>query len=187
MDKSVTKLRLALCLLVFFVMPGLALADDVTSREYKIKAAYLYNLIKFIHWPTRTSRQSSSQDDIPQLATSICVYGKNPFSQHLNKLTTRQAKGRPIEISYIKKEEKLPRCDIVFIAKDSQFPTEILNELFKQPLLTVGESRSFLNSGGIIGLVVKNNKVQLQINLTQAKTIGFEISGNLLEIAKYIK
>ena len=162
--------------------------DEFISREYKIKAAYLYNLIKFVNWPPSASPPQTKEP----AATTICVYGYNPFSHHLDKLNDRTAKGLPIKVSYIDGESldsqaALPDCNIVFIAKSTPQQTSVLQQMIDQPLLTVGGHSDFLDDGGIIGLVVDENKVQLQVNLTQAKKLGFEISGNLLEIAKIVK
>ena len=167
---------------------GITAADELVSREYKIKAAYLYNLIKFVNWPSSAKKQHKTEPP----ATKICVYGYNPFSNHLDKLTERTAKGLPIKVTYIDNlqadsKHALPGCHIVFISKSTPLQTSLLQAMSDQPLLTVGGHRNFLDDGGIIGLVVDKNNVQLQINLTQAKKLGFEISGNLLEIAKTVK
>ncbi len=176
MDKSaIYILRLLFCM-AMMAAPGLSNADDNISREYKIKAAYIYNLIKFVNWPTKMDA-----------STDICIYGLNPFNSHLEKLEARKAKGRSINILYVDSNQPLSGCDVLFISQQNEnLPSE--EELAKNTaLLTVGESKSFTTNGGIIGLVLEGNNILLEINLTKAKLDGFEISGNLLEIAKEIK
>ncbi len=158
-------------------------ADSPASHEYAVKADYIYNLIKFVNWPTPTAVPAEGKNP----ATIICVYGDNPFTHHLDKLLERTAKGLPIKIRYIDNTKLLSSCHIVFIAKSIPQQAAVLKKMNKQQLLTVGEHKHFLANGGIIGLVADKNSVQLQINLTQAKKRGFEISGNLLEIAKIVK
>ncbi|ARN75800.1 YfiR family protein [Oceanicoccus sagamiensis] len=166
-----------LCLLVLMTAPALA-NEDIVSREYKIKAAYLYNLIKFVNWP--------ESEALSQSTTNICVFGDNPFDGHLNKLSSRKAKGRDIQITYLQPQQDNAACHILFIPRSAS--AEIAkHDKTKPQLLTVGEDKQFLEEGGLISLVVANNNVQLQINLTKAKELGFEISGNLLEIAKVVK
>lgn len=164
--------------------PGLVCADENISREYKIKAAYLYNLIKFVNWPT--DAQSDMNNDGQTL---ICVFGHNPFAKHLEKLSSRKAKGRGIEVKYVSDQDAPQTCNIVFISEENNNSSNMLlsSQNIELPPLTVGENSSFVDSGGIVGLVVEDNSVQLQINLTQAKKTGFEISGNLLEIAEVVK
>ena len=184
MDKLVNIIALSLCFVVFSVTSVNA-DDPSVSREYKIKAAYLYNLIKFVNWPSQVNHADSG-------ITHICVYGNSPFEDHLNKLTTKKAKGRTIEISTIKAEQPIDSCNILFIpnAQDGssqELSKILLHQIGNKPILTVGENNQFLDQGGLISLVVADNNVQLQIHLTKAKGIGFVISGNLLEIAKTVK
>lgn len=159
----------------------LASADDTISREYKIKAAYLYNLIKFISWPNNSTNSANIEP------TDICVYGYNPFGSVLNKLTSRKAKGRPIDIYYLSTDTDNQHCEIIFIAKKNNIDRSFLNQTGSNSHLTVGEDTAFIEQGGLISLVVTHNNVQLQINHTKAKANGFQISGNLLEIAKSVR
>ncbi len=177
MYKPSTLLSRYVCLLAFMAAPALA-SDDIVSREYKIKAAYLYNLIKFVNWPPSAELSTTT--------TRICVYGNNPFDGHLNKLSSRKAKGRNIQITYLETGQDQSGCHILF-TPNSQKAATVHSESASDHLLTVGENNEFLDEGGLISLVVANNNVQLQINLTKAKMLGFEISGNLLEIAKIVK
>ncbi|MCP3907205.1 MAG: YfiR family protein, partial [Oceanicoccus sp.] len=117
--------------------------------------------------------------------TNICVYRANPFDGHLNKLSSRKAKGREITINYLKTDDDRSNCHILFIPNAHADEIQLI-EQSDQSILTVGENQSFLTDGGLISLVVANNNVQFQINLTKAKQLGFEISGNLLEIAKIV-
>ena len=166
------------------LLPANLYADEVVSREYKIKAAYLYNLIKFVNWFALAQSKMNAQGQ-----TMICVYGHNPFASYLEKLSHRKAKGRGIKISYIALQDTPERCNVIFISEQNSERANLLNssQIMGSPLLTVGENDSFVSDGGIVGLVVEDNSVQLQINLGLAKKAGFEISGNLLEIAEVIQ
>jgi len=175
---------ITLLLGIALLCPGPLRAEESISREYKIKAAYLFNLIKFVNWPSGAQKTMNSDGE-----TRICVFGDNPFAQHLEKLTTRKAKGRGIDINYVDGPDIPSSCNIVFIAASNADSAQMLTHSAEasSPPLTVGENASFVDSGGIVGLGVEDNSVQLQINLTQAKKTGFEISGNLLEIAEVVK
>jgi hypothetical protein len=182
MEKRVVTIISALVLMAASSIT-LASQDELVAREYKIKAAYLYNLIKFINWPATVTHS----DTVDNPHTAICVYGENPFADHLDKLNEKKAKGLPIKVSYIDQTSALDTCHLIFFTKTNPSPTEFLRQAINHPLLTVGEDSLFLENGGIVSLVVEQNNIQLHINLTQAKKLGFEISGNLLEIAKVIK
>jgi hypothetical protein len=153
-------------------------SDIGTSDEYKIKAAYLYNLIKFIQWP---------KDDKLLLVTRVCIIGSNSILKPFTNLSHRKVKGRPIEIHYQSDSGRLDRCNMLFIPSDYSNPENLLSLISSSAILTVGEKPSFLEQGGIVSLIVASNKIQLHINQSQAKSNGFEISGNLLEVARIVK
>lgn len=176
--------------------------ETAANREYQIKAAYLLNLIKFIKWPQADSK------DIERL-TNICLLGRNPFGTHLERLNNVTANQSIIEVSYHhgqgdghnidnyaqhreghdERHTNLSQCEIVFVGNnnvDQQVLLDRANTLTDHAL-TVGESDNFIDQGGMVGLVVDSNRIELHINLSEAKRSGFEVSGNLLEIAQKVK
>jgi hypothetical protein len=157
-------------LLAFFLCNPLEAID--ISREDQIRAAYLYNLIKFVNWP----------GDNRTITT--CVYSNNTLWQYLSPLTTREVKGAPISISLIEDMKDLEPCQIVYISQDNKEALARLPRLSHQPILTVGENVEFLENGGIVALVTTNNRIQIQINLVKAKEAGLTLSANLLEVAQ---
>src|SRR5438552_19201669 len=57
-------------------------AESLSSREYQIKAAYLFNFIKYVDWPTYGD------------TITIGVLGNNPFGSALTSLNGKTVKGR---------------------------------------------------------------------------------------------
>lgn len=156
-------------------------ATDDLAREYRIKAAYLYNLSKFITWPDEATQDKSTP-------VMICVYGYNPFGQYLEKLQERTVKGRPIAIRYVNDRQPINGCQILFISQhNTAMPRQLAAPSASSPVLTVSDDEDFLSHGGLVALVTVNNNVQLDINLSRAKQAGFIISANLLEVARKIE
>jgi hypothetical protein len=155
-------------------------ADEI-SREYRIKAAYLYNLGKFIIWP--------NENDMPKDAPiTLCVYGYNPFERYLDKLQERQIRGRSIAVRYLGEHDTIDSCQLLFISQLNTSRPKLLSAPPPYPpILTVSDDQDFLNQGGHVSLVTANNNVQLDINLTRAKQTGFNVSASLLEIAHRIQ
>lgn len=173
------------CLLVALLasLPQTALpAPEELPREYRIKAAYLYNLTKFITWPDETAQNNK---DSPVV---ICIYGYNPFGQYLEKLRERQVKGRSIDIRYLDEKQATSGCQVLFISQhNTTFPKMLGAPPPYPPILTVSDNEDFLARGGLVSLVTVSNNIQLEINLTRAKQTGFTISANLLEVARKIE
>lgn len=149
-----------------------------SELEYRIKAAYLFNLSKFIEWPDESVKSAESID--------ICLVGGNPFSDYIYKLEQRNARGRPINIVEGPTTDNLNTCEMIFFAANSK-PDDFLRNLQSNKSLTVGESDVFITHGGLINLTIENGRVQLTINKTMAKKMGFTISANLLEIARLVE
>lgn len=167
--------------LLLMLSAALASAGDDLSREYRIKAAYLYNLSKFITWPD----EESQGKDVP---ITLCVYGYNPFENYLEKLREHPVKGRSIAIRYVDEHQSVDNCQLLFISQHNTTAPKLLSaQPPYPPVLTVSDDQDFLARGGLVSLITVSNSVQLDINLTRAKQAGFSFSANLLEIAHRIQ
>lgn len=151
-------------------------AENLSSREYEIKAAYLFNFIKYVDWP-------SAGDTI-----TIGVLGSNPFGTALTPLNGKVVKGRRLLIKELASVRDGQNCQIIFISSSekSRLP-EIFENLKSARVLTVGETQGFANGGGIINFVEENNKVRFEINADSARRTGLSISSELLKLAKLVK
>jgi hypothetical protein len=169
--------RIGIALLALFAV--LPLRAEELSREYRIKAAYLYNLTKFINWPDEKAWPA----DAP---ITICIYGFNPFDTYLEKLSERTAKNRRIALHYLaaNSSSATASCQILFISQYNTLQPDVLKTPApSQPILTVGDDPDFIAHNGLIGLVAVGNNVQLDVHLSRARQAGFTVSANLLEIA----
>ena len=64
--------------------------------------------------------------------------------------------------------------------------TEIINSVKKHSVLTVGEMKGFLKSGGVINFLMEAKKVRFEINITAAKRAKLELRSKLLRLAKRV-
>jgi len=152
------------------------LAQSLSSREYEIKAAYLYNFIKYVDWP-------SYGDNI-----TIGVLGGNPFGTALAPLNGKIVKGRRLLIKELDSLREAQKCQIIFVSSsEKQRLQEIFENLKFARVLTVGETEGFATSGGMINFVEENNKVHFEINADAARRTGLTISSELLKLAKLVK
>jgi hypothetical protein len=143
------------------------------AQEYQVKAAYLYNFLKYVEWPDRTSR--------PFL---ICIAGQNPFGDVLAALTTAErVRGNPVRTELIL--EPQPGCDVIFTPRTSNIPAYLQTAAGK-PILTVGETPRFIEQGGIVNFFLENGKVRFEINRNAAERAGLRFSSRLLQLAKIV-
>jgi hypothetical protein len=163
--------RLALLPLVIGLSLSSASAQGV-SQEYRVKAAYLYNFLKFVEWP---------EDAAPGPLT-ICVAGRNPLGTVLRDLVRDQlVNDRPIEARIILEPEE--GCHIIFVPEGAA--TEAyLRGARGTPVLTVGESSTFLEQGGIANFYIERGNVRFEINPAAAERARIRISSRLLQLAR---
>jgi len=60
---------------------------------------------------------------------------------------------------------------------------KILNELRKDPVLTVSDIPHFVQRGGMIRFVPEDNRVRFEVNLGAAQDAGLILSSELLKVA----
>ena len=75
-------------------MPGARRFGAQRGLEYKVKAAFVYNFIKFVEWPPQAAR-----DNEP---FRVCTVGEDPFAGGLERLVEGDtAGGRPIVVEHL--------------------------------------------------------------------------------------
>lgn len=175
-SSSVARWRLFL-VLCLSISTCFGYADDV-SNEYRVKAAMIYKLAKFVFWP---------EDDQAQLR--VCALGRDVFGSALGALEGKQVRGASLAVDRPEDMEiAAESCDVIFIADDMMDELDaILRPLGGRPVLTIGDGSSFAQRGGIIELANQNNRIKIIINQTSAKLSGLKISAPLLDLATVIE
>jgi hypothetical protein len=104
-------------------------AQDV-ALEYRVKAAYLYNFVKFVEWPDASEKGP----------VNICVAGHNPFGHVLaDTVRGESVDGRPLTARVILEPEA--GCDVLFIP-DGAAASVYLKAARGMPTLTVSCNRA---------------------------------------------
>jgi hypothetical protein len=156
-------------------------AQSALQREYEIKAAYLYNFIRYIDWPA---------DTLPPVggAITIGIVGDSPFGPAIDPLNGKQIKGRTLVVKSIVTARDFEQCQIVFIcASEKMRLPEIFGQLKDTRALTVSEIDGFATRGGIINFISERNKVRFEINPDAARRTGLNVSSELLKLARLVK
>ena len=163
--------RALLAVLVTSVGSVLTAAQDV-PLEYRLKAAFLYNFVKYVEWPEPRGT-----------SIKICVAGQNPFGTILDDLL-RNERVRGARLSTETILEPAPGCDVIFAPRTSNFPAYLRTS--NLPILTVGESPRFIELGGIVNFYLEDDKVRFEINRAAADRANLRISSRLLQLARLV-
>ena len=172
-----------ICILIGLLIPSsTAYAQRVpTDKEYPIKAAFLFNFVKYVEWPARS--HSDAQSPIV-----ITVLGTNPFDSALNTIVNgRSVNGRPVAVKYAKTADAILPTHILFIPKSEDDVTRsVLEKLKREPVLTVGESDQFEKANGMINFSVEGDNVKFALNVSSAEAAHLKISSQLQKVARKV-
>jgi hypothetical protein len=156
-----------------------ASAQTVISREYEIKAVFLFNFAQFVDWPPEASTS-------PQAPLIIGVLGDDPFDGFLDD-TVRGEKlnARPFVVQRYRRVEDVDDCQVLFISRTTPSQlAHIMAALKGRSILTVGDTEGFYQDGGIIRFVTEKNRIRFRINVDAAESAHLVISSKLLRLAE---
>lgn len=152
------------------------------SKEYQVKAVFLYNFTQFIEWPPH----AFSQPDAPLV---IGILGPDPFGKYLDETVQgEKINGHPLVVQRFHTLTEINHCQILFINKDEKNQWKPIFEYAKaQHVLTVGDVTNFSRQGGMIRFFPEENKIRIRINLTSVKDADLKVSSKLLRLADIVE
>jgi hypothetical protein len=171
------RLRWLSWLLAFALAAPLAAQS---SREYDLKAVFLFNFVTFVEWPP-----AARPDKGPFI---IGVLGHDPFGATLDDVIAgEKIRESPLQVRRCRTVEEALECHILFISSSEagRLPS-IMRRLQGRPILTVADMPNFLESGGVIGFSTQG-RIQLHINVPAAQRAGLVVSSKLLRVAKVVE
>ena len=158
-------------------------AEVIPSKEYKLKAAFLFNFAGFAEWPTTMPSRKRTRPLV------IGVLGEDPFDGYLDQ-TVRGEKvnGRPLIVQRFQSVDAVQNCHILFISQsEANRLGSIITPISRgRHILTVSDVGDFAQRGGMIQLTTENNKIRLKINLESAKAARLLLSSKLLRPAEIV-
>jgi YfiR/HmsC-like len=166
---------------VSVLLCGLVIGGKAQSAgEYQVKAAFLLNFAKFVEWPPN--------EFLPDAPLQICVLGQDPFGVEFEQSTVEKiVQGHKIKVAHPDDVPQARACQILFIASsEKRRMRDILQGLKAASVLTVADTPSFIQSGGIINFVLDHDQVRFEINLKAAELAHLKLSARLLTVAKQV-
>jgi hypothetical protein len=156
--------------------------DSSVSSEYLIKAGFIYNFANLVQWPSNAFTQ-------PDSPIVIGILGEDRFGTVLDRvLAGKKVNGRIFLVKRLKSVTDLKECHIVFVSSSEMAHlAEAIHLVKGMPILTIGEIPGFARRGGIINLVLEDNKVHFEVNVEAAKVADLTISSRLLALARIVQ
>jgi hypothetical protein len=161
--------------------PTILTAQPPPSREYQIKAVFLFNFAQFVEWPAHA---------FPDAETPLVigVLGRDPFGTYLEEIVRgEKINGHPLVIRRYNEVTEAKNCHILFI---NFTKTDDLKQAFahlkSKSTLMVGDAPNFIQQGGMIRFFTENSKTRIQVNLETVKGAELAISSKLLRLADVV-
>ena len=172
-------------LVVSLVLGSLALQAGVSAQPAEadasaIEAAMLRNFARYVTWPSTAFPSDNSP-------WRLCVLGSDPFGSLLDRTVGgRIEQGRSFSIVRATDPAALASCHIVFIAATETPKRRAALAAWKGlPILTVSDAPGFLQEGGAIRFDI-GDRVELSVNLDQARSLALKVQTKLLEVAREV-
>lgn len=165
-----------LLIAVVVLQSWLPLRAQDTALEYDVKAAFLLNFTRYVEWPASRARAPFR----------MCLLASNPFGKRLQTVVAGETwQEEAITVKVVREIDDPPECDLLYVPADAtdRFAS-IRRQIASRPILTVGETRRFFTSDGMIQMFVQDGKVRFSINQRAAALAGLTISSRLLRLAR---
>ncbi len=156
-------------------------ASLYSESESAVKAAFIYNFGVLVKWPS--SRFTNAEDPMV-----IGIVGRDPFEGGLGSaLNSRKIGSHPLQVKNItiSDADAMRGCCIVFVA-EADYLSNVIASVKGSPVLVIGEDEDFASRGGMIGFVVRNHRVKLEVNPDAISQAQLSIPSDLLAIAKIV-
>lgn len=147
--------------------------------EYQIKAGFIYKFISFVSWP---------EDQLGDGTITIGILGKSPFGEAFKSVEDSMVGSHVVKIRYFASGAdfaELKTCQILYIvsSKENRL-TDIFKALGDSHVLTVSDSKGFIDQGGMIGFVTKQKaRIGIEINVAVARQARLTLRSMLKRIA----
>ncbi len=145
----------------------------------EIKAAFIYNFLKFVTWP---NDDSNSKDFL------FCVVGETSLLPYLLDLNGQELNNKPLKVIKLPfGNPKLTKCRAIFIGKLKKSDQEkLFKKISQKPILTISDKPGFTEKGGIIEIFLKQDRFRFKVNLSTARKVHLFISSRLLRLAEEV-
>lgn len=171
-----------LVLTVLFVFSSSAFsAATPHADEYELKAAYIYNFLKFVEWPESAFKTRQSP-------LVVGVVGNSRVQAAIAAaVQDRKIGGRDLTVQIVNASGAAKECQLLVVCGELERNVALVSAVSDLPTLTVGESEPFSRHGGIITFVLDGDKIRFDINMDAADRAGIKISAQLQKLAKKVR
>lgn len=154
-----------------------------SSRNYKIKAGFIYRFILFTEWPEQAF--VTSNDTI-----TLGIVGENPFAGFFAQVAGRSVAGKNLkvlELTAADSPERFRQCHLLYIHPSQEEQTsQIIEAVRGQPVVTISDMDDFLEQGGMISFFSRRNRIKFAVHRGLASREGIRFRAQMLKMAAQV-
>jgi len=152
-----------------------ASAEDMPS-EQSVRAAMVFNFLKFTEFPPEAIASP------PGIRLCVAVRDTRQ-AEALLALSGRKLGGRKLlAVDFIAQSGD---CHVLYVDTRRHWNTVSEHNALRHAL-TISDYPGFVRDGGMIEIDMRNNGIQFDINLVEARRAGFHFSPQMLRLARQI-
>jgi hypothetical protein len=166
-----TWLRLGAWVVLFCGGP-MVWAQSPAPREVQLQSALVLKLLHFVDWPA-TAKAAHAP-------LRLCVQATGRVGQALLMTANPTWRHEPIRVvSLAKVDDEWMDCHVLVLeqAKAGALPPRQMG------LLTIGFAEGFVQRGGMISIVQRNNRFSFDVNLDVTKQAQLRLETTLVQLA----
>jgi hypothetical protein len=176
---------LLLWLAVMLVVSPVGLADArEPAVEETVKAAILFNFIRFVEWPVSIV----PDPDAPRV---VAIFGQDALQAKVVDLAASAALASSVSVLEVKDLDHLAaslgQIQVLYIARSAKKDIpRILGLLQARAVLTICDDENFVRQGGMMNYVRNDSRIRFDINLDEAEKSQLKMSAKLFGLARVI-
>ena len=177
---GLTRRLIGMALAIWLVVCATVGASLQTVTEPDLRAAFLFNFVKFATWP---------DDALPAGAPIVlCATDESVASALEAQVAGRTVNERALIVKRVQPTASARGCSVLYAGRiDQRRAKELFTALHGTSVLTVGEAEDFAMAGGMIGLFVADGRMRFTVNLGAVERTRLRLSSQVLNLAKIIK
>ena len=175
---TISSLAILVAVSLSWLMPAFGNEEDAPEIS-RLKAAFVFNFSKYFTWPENEKWATTK-------TFNVCVSSSSFEHSAFGQLAAQETQDRQIWVVDLVHEsvDIATFCHIWFVDRDT-FDTALdgLESLQNSNVLTVSDYPEFITYGGIVELLVVDNKLRFKIDTDIAQREQLEVSSRLLSLA----
>ncbi|WP_438970478.1 YfiR family protein [Methylophaga sp.] len=151
-------------------------AEKLDTRSMVAKLSY--NFAKYASWPEAMTKKKT---------IDLC-YFSDRLKSSFGTLKGKKIDNKPIIVKQLSGIEQSHSCHLIFIDKtEGDLTQQLFMYLADKPVLTVSDIVDFVDEGGMIEVVRKENKFHFKVNQQQLDKAQLKMSSQVLKLAVDVK